>query len=422
MSPARLINGAVTHPIDRTAPVEEIIQETPVHGMGRTIGGIRAELVPDAHRAAIDIVFRGTNYSQTVGERANVFIYNTSVTQLDVRRRIVIDGTGIQSYAGPACGDAFTTLLGIKSRTWPAQFTEKLAKSVYDKSVDAAELESAHKTAQHVAVELEKDISPVLASLSKSVGRELKAFKQAELALQSLEFSTTATALHAHARFKTPVNPPPSGALPADTDLGVRVHESLANQEAQIELGGRSFALNELSKIYGEVTRGLIRDGRPEADTKLGLKKVEKLLADLAGKPVSLTLAKKSPLMIAFADQGFSVDVRIASVRQEKMLYAGLHARVVYRFENAADGVHAVRQGLVKVVPFEEAADPAKKAAPLPQSLRLLEGVLFEEVFAARLTLAPLPMPEVVKRVRLQPPQAYARDGWFGIAWKLAAR
>src|ERR1700677_713654 len=44
---------------------------------------------------------------------------------------------------------------------------------------------------------LAEDLTPTLASLSKSVGRELKAFRQAELSLQSLEFSTTASAVHA---------------------------------------------------------------------------------------------------------------------------------------------------------------------------------------------------------------------------------
>jgi hypothetical protein len=419
---ARLINGAVQHPVDRTAPVDEIIQETPICGMGRTIGVVRTELVPDARCAAIDVIFQGCNYSQTVGERANVFVYTTGVTPLDVRRRVLIDGTGIRTHAGPARADAFTTLLGIKSRTWPERLTEQIAKRVFDQTVDAAEAESGYKTARHVAARLEEDVSPRLASLSKSVGRELKAFQGAELALQSLDFSTTATALHARLRFKAPVSPPPSGALPADTDLGVRVHESLANHAAQLELGGRSFALNEISKIYNEVTRGLILDGRKGVDPKAGIKKLEKALADLAGKPVTITLAKKDPMTLAFADQGFTVEFRCASVRQDKAVYVGLRARAVYRFENAADGVHAVRQGSVKMDPFEEPTKSAKKAEPLPAQFRLIAKLLFDEVVTERLTLAALPMPEVVKGVRLQSPQAYARDGWVGLAWKLDTR
>jgi hypothetical protein len=419
---ARLINAAITHPVDRTAPVDEVIQETPVCGIGRTIGAVRTELVPDARAAAIDVVFQGRNYSQTVGERTNVFVYTTGVTSLDVRRRVLIDGNGIRTYAGPAHADAFTTLLGIKSRTWPERFTEQVAKRVFDQTVDAAEAESGYKTAQHVAARLEEDVSPRLASLSKSVGRELKAFQQAELALQSLDLSTTTAAVQARLRFKAPVSPPPSGALPADIDLGVRVHESLANEAAQLELSGRSFTLNEVSKIYNEVTRGLILDGRKGADPKTGLKKIEKLVADLAGKPVTITFAKKDPMTVVFADQGFTVEGRFASIRQDKAVYAGLRVRAIYRFENAADGVHALRQGAVKVTAFEDPDKAAKKAEPLPVQFKLVVDALVNEVLTERLTLAPLPMPEVMKGVRFQAPQAYARDGWVGLAWKLDAR
>lgn len=419
---ARLINSAVQHPVDRTAPVDEVIQETPTRGMGRTLATIRAELVPDARRGAIDIVFQGNNYSQTVGERANVFIYATTATRLDVRRRVLIDGTGIRTCAGPACADAFTTLLGIQSRTWPERLTEQVAKRVFDQSVDAAEAESGSKTARQVAARLEEDIAPTLAALSKSIGRELKAIQGAELRLQSFDFRTTATALQARLRFQAPVSPPPSGALPADVDLGVRFHESLANHAAQRELGGRSFGLNEVSKIHDSITRGLVLDGRQGADPKNVLKKIEKLIADLAGKPVTITFAKQAPLTVAFADQGFTVEFRFASIRQEKAVYSGLRVGAVYRFENAADGIHGVRLGAVQVAPFEEPGEPAKKAQPLPAQFRLLENALFSEVLTQRLTLAPLPLPEVVKGVRFPTPQVYARDGWLGLVWKLDAR
>ena len=139
-----------------------------------------------------------------------------------------------------------------------------------------------------------------LASLSKSVGRELKAFERAELRLESLALCTTAKALHASLRYSAPVTPPrPSGALPAEVDLGVRMHESLANHESELNLGGFSFTLNELSKVRLQVTRGLIRDGRRNAEAQTGVQNLEKLFADLAGKPVTITFAKKAPLTVA---------------------------------------------------------------------------------------------------------------------------
>jgi hypothetical protein len=37
-----------------------------------------------------------------------------------------------------------------------------------------------------------------------------------------------------------------------------------------------------------------------------------------------------------------------------------------------------------------------------------------------RLTLAALPMQEAISS-RLDPPRAYARNGWFALVWKLGA-
>src|SRR5215212_3714265 len=65
----RLIHAVVKRDIDRIEPTHEIIQDTPVHGMSRTIGLVAAELIPDAHRASVDVVFRGLVMSETVGTR-----------------------------------------------------------------------------------------------------------------------------------------------------------------------------------------------------------------------------------------------------------------------------------------------------------------------------------------------------------------
>src|ERR1019366_2844108 len=245
-----------------------------------------------------------------------------------------------------------------------------------------------------------------------------KAFQRADLGLESLKFRTTNQSLQARLRFSTPTSPPrPSAALPADIDLGVRVHDTLLNHESELELGGRSFQLNEVSKIQAQVTRGLVRDGRKNADAREGLKKLEKLAAELAGKPVAITFAKKGPMTVAFADQGFHVEFRIASIRQEERIYSGLRVKATYQFENAADGVHAVRQGPVQVAPFVELGEAPQKVEPLPAPFRLLENRLFSEILAERLTLTLPAMPATIANVRLQGPRAYARDGWIGIAW-----
>lgn len=415
---AALINALVQRTVDRTEPVDEIIQDTPVEGMGRTIGVVSAELIPDRSRAVLDIAFRGNVFSQSVSLRPHSLLYTRTTTTFDARRRIVVDGTGIHLFNGPSCARACNELLCIKSKTdCPENLTIRLAERMYHQSVAAAEAETADKTVQKLSYRMGDELTPTLADASAALARHFRAMKKAGLTVESLEFETTASSVQGRARIvgSGKSDPKPTAPMHADDDLDIRVHESLANAVAQVELGGRSFKLDEVSRIYEEVTRGLLLDGRKESDKKIGIKKVEALLAGIAGKPVTITFAEKDPLLISFADQGFTLELRFDSIRQENVTYAGERLKVAYRLENLPDGAHAVRKGRVQILPLE---DPDKKAKPLPPEFRLLQDVLFDEVLTERLTLAPLPMPGAIGAL-LSPPRAGMADGWWALAWKL---
>jgi hypothetical protein len=416
---AALINAAVQRPVDRTEPVREIIQDTPVHGIGRTVGAVRAELVPDPHRAAIDVILQACVYSQTVGTRNTILIHTCGTTPLEIRRRVVLDDKGIRVFAGPSKAVSNACLLDVTSTMDFDCLAIKMTRRGFEGNRPAAEAESACKAAWRAGARLDEELTPVLASASETVGRELLGIRRAGLTLDAMEFSTTASHVQGRARFAIPGRPQPIPvSLPPDIDLAVRVHESVATEAAQAVFGGRSFPVEGVSKIYDELTLGLILDGRKEADIKADLKMMEKLFADLAGKPVTVTLPKANPLIVKFADQGFSLEANVASIRQGKIDYAGLRAKAAYRLENARDGVHAVRKGPVQFSP--EPAQPGQKLAKLTPEFQILLEALLTEFMKERVTLASLPMPEAIS-TRLDPPRAYARNGWFALVWKLRA-
>jgi hypothetical protein len=414
---AVLVNAAVQRPIDRTEPVREIILDTPVCGIGRTLGTVRAELVPDPRRAAIDVILQATVYSRTVGTRQTILIHTCGETPLEVRRRVLADDKGISLFGGPSRAASTTRLLDVASTMDMDCLAIRMSRRGFENSKSAAEAESACKAAWRASSRLEEELTPVLATASETLGRELLAFRRAGLALEALEFSTTAALLQARARFATPGRPQPVPvSLPPDIDLAVRIHESVATEAAQAEFGGRSFPLTGVSKVYDDLTRGLILDGRSEAEQKADLKMMEKLLGELAGKPVTVNLAKKNPLIVRFAEQGFSLEGHVASIRMDNIDYAGLRIKAAYRLENGKAGVHAVRKGPVEF--FPEPVRPGQKLAKLPRADLVLLETLFAEFLKERLKLAALPLPEVLSS-RLDPPRAYARNGWFALVWKL---
>ena len=140
---------------------------------------------------------------------------------------------------------------------------------------------------------------------------------------------------------------------------------------------------------------------------------MEKLLADLSGKPVTINLPKLNPLIVKFADQGFALEAHVASIRIDKIDYAGLRIKAAYRLENAKDGVHAVRKGPVQFV--LDAPQPGQKLGELPAEFRVLLEALFAEFMKERLTLAALPIPEEMSSRLAAPlrlrPQRLVRPG-----------
>jgi hypothetical protein len=328
-----------------------------------------------------------------------------------------MDEYGINLCRGPSGAVACTELLDVCSTADMDYLAKCLVRRGFQNTKPYAEAESAGKTIAHVVDGLDDELRPALTTASAAVGRELRAFHKSGIRLEAMQFSTSATSLQGAFRFATPGRKPPVPVqLPPDIDLAVRLHESVAAEVAQTEFGGRTFPLGEVSNIYNELTRGLILDARSDADAKADLEKLTKLAVELAGKNVAVTLPKKDPLVVKFADQGFTLEGRVASVQQDKTKYAGLRVNVAYRLANRADGVYAIRQGPIRVT--LSPADPEKKLEAMPQAIAVVMETLLGDFMKERLKLAPLPVLEPIA-ARLAPPQAAAGNGWFAVTWKL---
>src|ERR1700733_6469954 len=66
---AGLVNATVRQEVDRTEPFDDVIKEVPNSGVHRTVGSVRAELVPSPRHAAFDVVFTACTYGRAIGFR-----------------------------------------------------------------------------------------------------------------------------------------------------------------------------------------------------------------------------------------------------------------------------------------------------------------------------------------------------------------
>lgn len=409
------VNRAVERTVDRVDAVDEVIQDAPVHGVSRTVAKVSAELIPDDLHGVVDVVLCGNIYSRGTATRPHVLISSSTFSTMAVRRRVVIDSWGIREYAGAWHADANIQVEHIASHSELGGPAIWIAERMVVRNKQAAEAESAGKAAARTSWRMHEELTPTLASASKSISGGVTKLKRAGLALDSFEFSTTPDFVQSRLQFAAPRQASPAPPLPADFDVGLRVHESLINGAAAAAFGGHSFALDEVNNLYEGVTRGLLRDGRKESDKKESLKSLEKSLTGIAGKPTVISLAKSAPLVVAFAGQGFTIEINVESIRQDAVTYAGSQVKAAYRLENAPDGVHLVRLGPVRIIPRTPRASEQKPNV----AFMLLQEVLFTEVLKERLILGDVPMPGALAKVALQAPRAGARDGWLGVIWNL---
>ena len=144
-----------------------------------------------------------------------------------------------------------------------------------------------------------------------------------------------------------------------------------------------------------------------------------KAARDPGGKPVTINLAHDDPVTVTFVDNGFTLDVHVATVRVEETTFAGGRMRAIYHFENRDEQIHLVRKAPVEVKIFDKAAPGQKTFDVAPEAIRQLQDLFLAELLKDRLIVNEVPFADAAPSVRLTTPRVGARDGWFALAWNL---
>ncbi len=417
---AHLINKAVSQTVDRTEPFEEVIQNIPVCGMRRTVGNVRVELFPDPDRATLELVLAGCNYSRDVGSGPCVWIHTTTAVPFEVRQPLAIDAQGVRIYPGPAQARATINLLGIvNERGQTDTFNTRLARLSFNQNKADAEAEVAFKTARASSWSFEQELAPALLAANQSFAQALDSSRRTGLTLELLQFSTTPAWLQMRARIAAPgPRPQAPPELPADADLALRAHQSMVNELHRGMLGGKTYRPGELRDLANRMIEMFFRDPRTKAAQADSAQLLNKLLAGMKDKSLTVTLAEKDPVAVAFAGQAFTITLHVRQVRLNGKVYAGARVTADYKLVKAQQGAQIVRQGDLRIRP-PDAPSGSEKLEPLPVALALPMVVLAGEILKERLILAGPPLPEQLSRLGLFTSQASIQNGWVKLAWKL---
>jgi hypothetical protein len=407
---AGLVNATVRQDVDRTEPFDDVIKEVPNSGVHRTVGSVRAELVPSPKFASFDIVFTGCTYARAIGFRRVTQVHTTSVTPFDVRYRVALDAWGVRGCAGPASAAAHITLVDVVDRFNEHDSTAtNIVRLGFNR--DREELESivSERARLRTSGRMEAELAPKLSDANQTLATAYAWARDAGLRFESLDYQTTPTHVQARMRLRTPAGPEPSAAPAAlaAADLSLRIHQSLFSEATRTALGGKTFHLADLMDVAERLMNPFLRDTRTEPARDAARKAIGQLLAGTIGKSATLTLAQNDPVRVDVAANGFTIEVHIAAARLNDITLPGTRLKAAYRVENTAAGVFVVRQGPIEI----QAVDPAKKGeALLAPFVRVLAG----EILKGRMALADLPHPAGLVAARLS-----AADGWLTASWKL---
>ena len=417
----KLLNASVRQKIDRTEPFQELILDSQVTGMRRTIASVRAELSPDPDRGMVWIITQGKACARGLGRQDHLLTTTDAIIHFEVGQLIAIDGQRISRKRGPLSAEAEVALLGATGLNGdPDTLMAQMAPLGFKRQKRIIEGYTAGITARRVAERFEEELNPMLATLAQNLEQALTVAKSQGLATESLSFSTVPPRLQARLRFAAEDKKSPGLAprLPDQLDLGVRIHESLVNQAARGSLGGKTLAIDEVASLWRQLTKPLFKgqDGSNQLDKLLA-----QLQKGMPGNKVTVSFADHDPVVVRFAPEGLNLEVHVRQFTLADIPLGGIRAKVNYRLEKIKSNFSLVRQGPIELRASDD-KNPGKKPAALGEPLRGIVVAMAESIFLPRFGLVDLTPPAPLSGIGLLSPMAaQIQPGWLVLGWKLPA-
>ena len=406
-----LLASAVNREVDQVEPVDEVIVGTRIRGTGRTIGNVRLDLVPSASQAAFELVFGAVNHSKTHGGRGPVTVFSDGQTQLDARKRLLVDGEGITVGPTEVSATAHSTPTGIAvSKRCGKRLIRRIASRKSAELQPQAEREASMKAGVKLRRQFEEQTAGPIARARADYQRRFREpLLERDWYPDLLAMSTSDSRLSVAARKAisdqiSAAVPPPSPA--ANAVLSARVHDTLINNVAEITLSGRTLTQEDVEQLAESREVAM-----PEA-----------FGSDAEQKPWSITFARRRPVELDVADDWLQLTIRGDGFTSGDRSFPGMDIWVAYRV-GQVDGDPSrpalIREGDVQIYPpgFEPGVDR------LTVQETSLKGILtkrFNGIFTEVVEIEPLELPGEFEAAGPLPLEQLLvrKDGWISAGWR----
>lgn len=399
----RFVNLIVERRVARQEFMQEYLLGAFTSGPVLLDGTVTAELVPYSNQAALDIRLVGTTECRNhVGAKGPVTISSSAAGQIDVRKRVLIDVSGVQAQPATAHCTAQVEIHDIVAQN---RLVERIAwrraKRMHSEIEQAAAETSGNRTEQQLDQEMLAPLTEADKILSEKFGaawsrKKLQDFP-CKVALSSTRNSLQATLNAADGSRVSPLE-----QLHSQWDVFVGMHQSCFDRLCQVALAGKTIDdttfLDVVLIATGNSPRPLWVHDRAER--------------------WSVVMSKENPVTGTFADGICSIIVRLQQVtRGAEQLDRPLEVSAKYRLEITPDGPHFIRSADLAVRFSDDGMGTDNQESFRQFIHKKFSGIFQPEIFFDG--LVPPTGGSLGKLRALELQELSCRNGWLSIGYQL---
>ena len=332
----RFINLLLAQDVQERNYISDIVLGTFTQGVAYTQGRVSFETVPDPQRGTLEVRLEGlTACPENVAQRRRVSVYSSAQTVIRANKQVQISDLGFSLAPAVAfCG----TSVQISDVDARSRLVERISWRRANQLVPQAEQAASQRAQAEASFKLDKQANAALGGMNDVFCQKIRAPLVRMGALpEKLRFWTDAAHLrlslvqHNDSQLSAASQAP---LLPSDYDLGGCVHETLIVNLCESLLGGSTARdqawLDLMNILTGTSPRPLWVHDRAER--------------------WSVTLAKKAPLTVEFADDRIRIGLHLASVTRGSRQFQGpAEIEAVFVPKITADGPAFIRDGDLQV-------------------------------------------------------------------------
>ncbi len=337
-----VVDAGIARDVDNVTAVSDCILGTSISGTAHTIGRIETELIPNNDLAHIGLVFTGQAQANSVGCNGPVEIFSSSCAAFTARKPMFVDDQRVSSAGATASATTNTVVRDIEARR---ALAERVAWKRVGESKATSDQIAAQHASQRVAASLEDQATK---SITRADNRYQKKLREpllerrifpSDLHYKTIPSDLLITAIEAdQAQLAAPTSPP---QVPAD-DLLVRFHESAVNNLFEGAEAGMTLHQDEFDDDVAQYRGPPLPKPKPDDDKR--------------PPPEWGITFEQHPVRVRFFDNQFSILVRAKSFfrnkgswEKDREKFDGGNVSALYHIEPGPKGLHAVRQGGLKI-------------------------------------------------------------------------